>query len=128
MSSLPHFAHLLADDVSPSGTLEVTTPFDQSPIATIDMLGADGVEQALAIANQTFRDKSGWLPAHRRVAILQKAKALMIEQAEHLALEAAREGGKPLIDSKVEVARAIDGMALCIEALRTSAERRSRWA
>ena len=34
----------------------------------------------------------------------------MSEQAEELALLAAREGGKPLPDSQVEVARAVDGL------------------
>ena len=34
----------------------------------------------------------------------------MEERAEELALEAAREGGKPLMDSRVEVGRAIDGI------------------
>ena len=37
------------------------------------------------------------------------------------AVEAAREGGKPLIDSRVEVARAIDGVLNCAEALRSQA-------
>ena len=41
------------------------------------------------------------------------------ERAETLALEAAREGGKPLIDSRVEVARAIDGVLHCAEMLRS---------
>ncbi len=45
----------------------------------------------------------------------------MAVQAEELAVEAAREGGKPLIDSRVEVARAIDGVRLCVEGLRTQA-------
>ncbi|MFQ5760185.1 MAG: aldehyde dehydrogenase family protein, partial [Acidiferrobacterales bacterium] len=39
--------------------------------------------------------------------------------AEELAIEAAREGGKPLIDSRVEAARAIDSVKICIETLRT---------
>ncbi len=43
----------------------------------------------------------------------------MQAQAEELAIEAAREGGKPLIDSRVEVARAIDGIKICIETIRT---------
>ena len=43
----------------------------------------------------------------------------MAEHAEELALEAAREGGKPLADSKVEVARAIDGMKNCVEVIRS---------
>ena len=42
----------------------------------------------------------------------------MGSQAEELAVEAAREGGKPLIDSRVEVARAIDGVRNCIECIR----------
>jgi acyl-CoA reductase-like NAD-dependent aldehyde dehydrogenase len=43
----------------------------------------------------------------------------MEERAEELALGAAREGGKPLADSRVEVRRAIDGVRSCREVLRT---------
>jgi acyl-CoA reductase-like NAD-dependent aldehyde dehydrogenase len=49
---------------------------------------------------------------------LHTVAQIMTEQAEELALLAASEGGKPLLDSRVEVARAIDGIHLCIEALR----------
>ena len=42
----------------------------------------------------------------------------MSSRAEELAIEAAREGGKPLLDSRVEVGRAIDGIKLCIEGVR----------
>ena len=45
----------------------------------------------------------------------------MQEQAEDLAREAAHEGGKPLVDSRVEVARAIDGVLHCAELLRSEA-------
>lgn len=121
MSDLPHYSHRLAEPVQVATKLTVTTPFDQSAIATIDGIDGTGVEQALSSAHAAFCDKSAWLPPHERVAILERAKALMIERQDMLALEAAREGGKPLIDSRVEVTRAIDGMALCIEALRTSA-------
>jgi acyl-CoA reductase-like NAD-dependent aldehyde dehydrogenase len=43
----------------------------------------------------------------------------MEERLEGLALGAAREGGKPLADSLVEVRRAIDGVRSCREVLRT---------
>ncbi len=43
----------------------------------------------------------------------------MSQRAEELAIESAREGGKPLTDSRVEVARAIDGVKSCNEFLRT---------
>jgi acyl-CoA reductase-like NAD-dependent aldehyde dehydrogenase len=43
----------------------------------------------------------------------------MTGRAEELAIEAAREGGKPLVDSRVEVSRAIDSIRICIDCLRT---------
>ncbi len=116
-----HFSHLVAGEVVPAGRLEVVAPFDRAPIATIDTLDLSGVEQALAVARSLFEYRREWLPLHRRIEILKKAAHIMAGRAEELALEAAREGGKPLPDSRVEVARAIDGMQICIETLRTEA-------
>ncbi|KRT54400.1 Acyl-CoA reductase or other NAD-dependent aldehyde dehydrogenase [endosymbiont of Ridgeia piscesae] len=121
MPEIPHFSHLIAEQTPPAGQIEVLAPFDRTPIATVDTLDAAGVEQALATAETLFRNKDGWLPVWRRTEILERARQIMIGRAEELALEAAREGGKPLSDSRVEVARAIDGMQLCIETLRTEA-------
>ena len=56
--------------------------------------------------------------AATRVEILGRAAEIMSDRAEELATSAAREGGKPLLDSRVEVARAIDGVQNCIEVLR----------
>ena len=47
---------------------------------------------------------------------------------EELATGAAAEGGKPLIDSRVEVSRAIEGIKLCIETIRSEARRVERIA
>jgi acyl-CoA reductase-like NAD-dependent aldehyde dehydrogenase len=43
----------------------------------------------------------------------------MVDHKDQLALEAVQEGGKPLVDTQVEVTRAIDGIKICIETLRT---------
>jgi len=104
-----------------SGQLEVRAPFDGALIATIDTADATQVEQALATAYGLFRNRDAWLDPARRIEILRKAARLMEERAESLALEAAREGGKPLLDSRVEVARAIDGVLNCAEMLRSEA-------
>lgn len=101
----------------------VRAPYDGKPIATVDTGDASAVETALATAYSLFRDRSKWLPAPRRIEILRKTAALMQQQAETLAVEAAREGGKPLVDSRVEVARAIDGVLNCAELLRTDGGR-----
>lgn len=115
------FKSLVAEYREPAGRLEVTAPFDRSPIAEVETEGMDGVERTLATAHRLYRDRSAWLPAHQRIEILERAAVLMKERAETLALEAAREGGKPLIDSRVEVARAIDSIRLCVDGVRTQA-------
>ncbi len=121
MQKLEHYPHMIDGQVTAAGALEVLAPFDRQPIATIDLVDAAGVEQALRVARELFEDRARWLPMSERIAILKKAAHLMAQRAETLALEAAREGGKPLADSRVEVARAIDGMQICIETLRTGA-------
>jgi acyl-CoA reductase-like NAD-dependent aldehyde dehydrogenase len=101
----------------------VDAPWDGSVIATVETTGAEGVEHALATAHALFRDRDAWLPVPRRLEILGNAVALIRERRETLAIEAAREGGKPLIDSLVEVDRAIDGVQECVELLRAHAGR-----
>ncbi len=113
-----HFK-LLVPGATASGTTEVTAPFDGAHIATIETGGADAVDIALATADALYRDKNNWLDAETRINILNKTAEIMQLRFEELAVEAAREGGKPLIDSRVEVARAIDGIKNCVEVLRT---------
>jgi len=118
-----HHPHLLACDAVPADRLTVTAPFAGTPIATVDLMDGTAVDQALAVARQLYLQREGWLPGWQRLQILEDARRLMIRQAEQLALDAAREGGKPLGDSRVEVARAIDGMQWCIDALRSESGR-----
>jgi acyl-CoA reductase-like NAD-dependent aldehyde dehydrogenase len=96
----------------------VTAPFDGARLAEIEAGDERHVEAALATAQAAYRDREGWLPVHERVAILKRAAQLMEGERDALAEQAAREGGKPLMDSRVEVARAIDGIHLCIEIIR----------
>ena len=100
---------------------EVRAPFDGALIDSVPTAGEAEIEQALATAYALFRNRDAWLAPARRIEILRKAAALMEQRAETLTLEAAREGGKPLIDSRVEVARAIDGVVHCAEMLRSEA-------
>ena len=109
-------------DAPPEGEdLIVRAPFDGSEIATVATGGPGAVEKALTIAEASFLDRDNWLPCERRIGILERTAQIMSEEADELAMTAAREGGKPLVDSRVEVARAIDGIKICIEVLRTQA-------
>ena len=117
---MPERFPLMVPGATPDGDLmDVHAPYDQSLIATVECGGARVVEEALDTAYGLFRDRDAWLSAARRIEILRGAAAIMQERREELAVEAAREGGKPLIDSRVEVDRAVDGVHECVEFLRT---------
>lgn len=109
--------HLCVTRRPPCSWLDVTAPFDGTLIAQVPGADSGHVEDALAAAHEVFRARA-WLPVHERVALLKRVAALMSTRADDLALCAAQEGGKPLMDSRVEVSRAIDGIELCVEALR----------
>jgi acyl-CoA reductase-like NAD-dependent aldehyde dehydrogenase len=119
---MPEHFPLMVPGAKPAADLaEVRSPFDGSLIATVEQADGEAVEKAFATAYALFRNRDAWLKPSERIAILEKVAALMQANRDELALEAAREGGKPLVDSRVEADRAIDGMKLCIQHLRTQA-------
>ncbi len=113
------YKSMIAGGSTPAGMLEVVAPFDRSLIASVETSGADAVEQALDTAHRLFRDRDQWLPASWRIEILEKTASIMANRAEELAIESSREGGKPLVDSRIEVTRAIDSIRICVDCLRT---------
>lgn len=112
---------MLVSKRPPVGEASVVSPFDGRELGTVATSDADHVEDALSVAEALYRDRDGWLSVPDRIAILSRTAAIMESQVEELTLLAASEGGKPYTDSKVEVIRAIDGVRLCIEALRGEA-------
>ena len=116
-----YFDLLMPGAKKSSDTLSVLSPYDRQIIARVATADEETVDLALNNAQSLFNDRLRWLKTEQRLAILQKTAKLMTECSESLALEAAREGGKPLIDSRIEVARAIDGLHVCIETLKTNA-------
>jgi acyl-CoA reductase-like NAD-dependent aldehyde dehydrogenase len=100
-------------------SIKVMAAYDLSTIASCDLADEAMVEQALITAYTLYRERKGWLKLHERIEILERLVQLMSEDEDRLAYEAAQEGGKPLVDSQVEVIRAIDGIKICIETLRT---------
>lgn len=111
---------MIAGDIKASGKLNVTAPFDNQLIASVDKVDADAIDHALRIASGLYNDRSKWLSADKRIEILTRLSYLMEENADRLILISAQEGGKPLNDTKVEMARAIDGINNCIECIRNN--------
>ena len=103
--------------------ITVKAPFDEKEIGTVPNATQQDVENALATAHRLFRNRNNWLPKPKRIEILRRTAELIKERRESLALNAAREGGKPLLDSLVEIDRAADGVENCIEVLRSEGGR-----
>lgn len=93
---------------------EVVNPFDLQPIGSVPTHDWDAVDAALERAHRLARDRRQWKRPHQRADILHKAMAIMRARRDHLAFQIANEGGKPMIDARIEVDRAINGMELCI--------------
>jgi len=103
--------------------LQVVQAFDRAPIAEIATEDAAALEAKLVAAQQVFRDRDGWLKPHQRMAILRRLAGLVAGKRDHLAMQIAREGGKPLLDAIIEVTRAIDGIHNAADELRNLAGR-----
>ena len=103
--------------------IEVVQAFDRAPIAELPSDDAAVLERKLEAARKVFADRGGWLKTHERTAILRKLAGLMEARLDHLALQIAREGGKPLTDARVEAVRAIDGVRNAADELRVMAGR-----
>jgi len=96
-------------------TLIVVQAFDGAVIDEIPLQDSATVESMLSQAVSVHRDNKQGLPAYQRIEILRRLIILMQTHTDELAMLIAREGGKPLTDALIEVARAINGVELTIE-------------
>jgi acyl-CoA reductase-like NAD-dependent aldehyde dehydrogenase len=98
-------------------SLTINSPFDGTFIGKIDMHDLDDANAMLDAAAILFNNRRAWLPHHARTAILKRLASLVAAEAEEFAMLIAKEGGKPITDARIEVARAIDGIQLAAQEL-----------
>jgi len=97
--------------------MRVTQAYDGKTICEIQLDDEASLEQKLLRADRFFRNRSNWLERYRRIEILKRLARLVERDSDAFSLLIAREGGKPLVDSRVEVARAISGIEGAASAL-----------
>ena len=88
--------------------LKVRSPYDGHLIKEVDLDDETRIEQALTTAEEL--EQKNPLPIPERIYILNKTADLVEAKAEEFARQSAEEGGKPLIDSRIELTRAIQGI------------------
>ncbi len=101
--------------------IDVNSPFDGSKVGEVKFSSKEEVSQIIDNAHKLFLDKSKHLTKTKRIEILEKAMVIISKNKDELVKLTASEGGKPWVDSVVEVTRAIDGIKIAIEHLSTDA-------
>ncbi|PID47637.1 MAG: aldehyde dehydrogenase [Proteobacteria bacterium] len=97
--------------------LQVKSPFDQSIVGEVEISSKEQVQSAIDEAYGIFVDFKKRLPKYEIAKILSKTAKLISEQKEELTILCASEGGKPYMDSKVEIERAINGIEFALSYL-----------
>ena len=97
--------------------VDVLNAYDQKLIESLPLVEESEALEILERSHKLFTNRKGWLKTPDRIAILEKTILLIKERREELALTAAREGGKPLADSLVEIDRAVEGIKVAIKEL-----------
>ncbi|MFT6162242.1 MAG: acyl-CoA reductase-like NAD-dependent aldehyde dehydrogenase [Myxococcota bacterium] len=95
-------------------SFDVKSAFDEAQLQTFTHTTEQQAFAALERAHGLHRNRAGRLDAPTRIRILRRFASLVEARAEALARQAAAEGGKPLKDSTIEVARAINGVEVAI--------------
>ena len=90
--------------------LKVLSPFDGHLISEIEWDDAAKLEEMLATAHRLTQNPDHAIPTPRRIEIIEKTADLVEERVEEFSRQAAEEGGKPLIDSRIELVRAVQGI------------------
>ena len=96
-------------------TIEVRNPFNNTLIEKVSLQSETEVQAVLDVAYEAYLDQKNWLAKYKIVEILEKTMQIMASRVEELTVIASNEGGKPYLDSKVEVERAINGIKVAIE-------------
>ncbi len=92
--------------------ININSPFDGHLIRSIALTQDSEIELILQQSYSLFADINNWLTPDNRISILDNVYKIMQVKKLDLALLASEEGGKPLMDSKIEVERALEGVLI----------------
>jgi len=102
--------------VQSSKAIEVINPFNQQVLATVYSSSPEDVEEAVTVAHEVFEQTMRQMPAHERSKILRLAASLLEKRSEEFAKVISEEAGKPIVEARGEVFRAIQVLQFSSEA------------
>lgn len=94
--------------------LKVTSPYDDSLVGVTYLAGEKELKEAAEAASRAFEVLKGF-PSYKRADMIQKVIQGLKDREEELARTIALEAGKPIIDSRGEVRRAVNTFQIAME-------------
>lgn len=98
-------------------TIQVYNPFNGKLVGEAPMQDGKQVREALDRGSSVFADRSKWLTIPQRIQILENFHQLVQANQAKLVQQALSEGGKPFMDTQIEVNRAMSGIKVAIETI-----------
>ena len=98
--------------------LEIKSPWDLKIIDKVNFQTEGEIEKYLEISKEISLKKGLDFLPKERIDVLKKFSEKIKNNLDELAELASLEGGKPMIDSLVEIRRGADGVDSCIEILK----------
>ncbi len=99
--------------------LKITEAWNNKVFEKVPTHNAKQINKILEDGKCHAKKKSSNFPLSERIQILKKFIELIKKNKDFLAKQASKEGGKPLLDSIIEINRGTDGVESCIEILKT---------
>ena len=107
LKSMKQYLMINGEKVETESYAPLYSPYSGEEIAKIAMADKELTEKAIAAAYNA-REVMAKMPAYQRAEILEKAVALLMENAEEAAEIISRESAKPIMFAKAEVGRTIE--------------------
>ena len=95
--------------------IDVLNPYNQEKIGHIFCANRDEVLKAVESAHKVFENTMKKMPAHKRSQILRNAADLLEKRSDEFAGLLTLEAGKPIVEARGEVARAIQVLHFAAE-------------
>ena len=94
--------------------IKVYSAYDEKEIREFEINDFNYIEGLLKQAREVADNPDEQMTVMKRKEILEKAANIIEERQEDLAKQLVQEGGKPIIDSRIEIKRAITGIRIAI--------------
>ncbi len=96
-------------------TLKVLTAYDEKLITELPLADWKQANKMLNTARKLADYPVRRLPVPRRIEILERAQEILKERYDDIVETACKEGGKPFIDTQVEITRSVNGFGVTKE-------------